>query len=78
MTFTYEFAQTWLKAKLLLLNRAKTAYEVRLHCKATQDDLFMLYERGALNLNEYTHALTTLLTARAVRLGEVSFRETCI
>ncbi|MPS58832.1 MAG: hypothetical protein E2594_16940 [Pseudomonas sp.] len=77
MTFTYEFAQTWLNAKLLLLKRAKTAYEVRLHCKSTQDDLFMLYERGALDLDEYTHALTTLLTARVVRIAEVAIQEAC-
>lgn len=75
MTFTYEFAQTWLNAKLLLLKRVKTANEVRLHCKATQDDLFMLYERGALDLDEYTHALTKLLTARVVRIAEVAIQE---
>jgi len=77
MTFTYEFAQTWLNAKLLLLKRAKTAYEVRLQCKSTQEDLFMLYERGALDLDEYTHALTKLLTARVVRMAEVAIQEAC-
>ncbi len=78
MTFTYEFAQTWLNAKLMLLKRAKTAYEVRLQCKSTQEDLFMLYERGALDLDEYTHALSKLLTARAARLAQVAIQEACV
>lgn len=78
MTFTYEFAQTWLNAKLMLLKRAKTAYEVRLQCKSTQEDLFMLYERGALDLDEYTHALSKLLTVRAARLAQVAIQEACV
>ena len=78
MTFTYEFVQTWLNAKLMLLKRAKTAYEVRLQCKSTQEDLFMLYERGALDLDEYTHALSKLLTARAARLAQVAIQEACV
>jgi len=78
MTFTYEFAQTWLNAKLLLIKRSKDAYEVRVRCKSTQEDLFMLYERGALDLDEYTHALSKLLTARAARLAQVAIQEACV
>ena len=78
MTFSYEFAQTWFNARLLMLRRAMSAYEVRLNCKATQKDLFMLYERGALDLDEYTHALSKLLTARAARLAQVAIQEACV
>lgn len=77
MTFSYDFAQTWFNARLLMLRRAMSAYEVRLHCKATQEDLFMFYERGVLSLDEYTHALTQLLSARVTRIAEVSIQEAC-
>lgn len=77
MTFSYEFAQTWFNARLLMLRRAMSAYEVRLNCKATQEDLFMFYERGVLTLDEYTHALTQLLSARATRIAEFSIQEAC-
>ncbi len=78
MTFSYDFAQTWFNARLLMLSRAMSAYEVRLQCKSTQEDLFMLYERGALDLDEYTHALSKLLTARATRLAQVAIQEACV
>tara|TARA_B100001559_G_scaffold296902_1_gene280311 strand:- start:1619 stop:1855 length:237 start_codon:yes stop_codon:yes gene_type:complete len=78
MTFTHEFAQNWLRAKLLLLGRSKNAFEVRLRCKSTQDDLFMLHEQGVLDLDEYTHALSQVLTSRAVRLAQVAIQEACV
>lgn len=77
MTFTSEFAQMWINANVLLIRRSRTADEVTLRCKLSQEDLHMLFEQQVIDLDEYTHSLTKVLTARAARIAELAIQEAC-
>ena len=72
MTFTTDFAHLWLSARIALLHRAKSLFELKLNFEATKEDLLLLYSHRALTLDDYTHSLTLVITAQAVREAELT------